>query len=145
MDFMTAFDVASSALSAERTHMNIISMNLANVKTTRTAEGGPYRRKSVTMAASPVDSPFSKSMNSALDRELMGVRVLEIATDKRPARRVYEPGHPDADEEGYVSYPDINLVEEMTNMMASMRSYEASVTTLEGLKNMYNKALEMGR
>jgi flagellar basal-body rod protein FlgC len=145
MDFMTAFDIASSALSAERTNMNIISMNLANAKTTRTTEGGPYRRKSVTFAATPVESPFAKAMSSALDRELKGVRVLDIAIDKRPLKRVYEPGHPDADQEGYVFYPDINTVEEMTNMLASMRSYEASATSIENIKTMYTKALEIGR
>lgn len=145
MDFMTAFDIGASALSAERTAMNITSMNLANVKTTRTAEGGPYRRKSVTLASTPVQSPFSKAMNSALDQQLNGVRVLDIATDKRPLKRVFEPGHPDADEEGYVSYPDINVVEEMTNMLTTMRSYEANVSTLEGIKSMFNKALELAR
>lgn len=145
MDFMTAFDIASSALTAERTQMNVISMNLANVKTTRTPEGGPYRRQSVTLAATPVQSPFDKDMRSALDRELQGVRVMDIAVDKRPLKRVYEPGHPDADPEGYVFYPDINVVEEMTNMMTAMRSYEANATTIENLKAMYQKALEIGR
>lgn len=145
MDFMTAFDIASSALTAGRTQMNVISMNLANVKTTRTAEGGPYRRKSVTMAATPVESPFSKAMNSALDRELNGVRILDIAVDKRPLKRVYEPGHPDADQEGYVFYPDINVVEEMTNMLTASRNYEANATMIENIKGMYNKALEIGR
>ena len=145
MDFMTAFDIASSALTAERTEMNVISMNLANVKTTRTADGGPYRRQSVTMASTPVQSPFDKDMRSALDRELKGVRVMDIAVDKRPLKRVYEPGHPDADPEGYVFYPDINVVEEMTNMMTAMRSYEANATTIENLKAMYNKALDIGR
>ncbi len=145
MDFMTAFDIGSSALTAERTRMNVISMNLANVKTTRTTEGGPYQRKSVTLAATPVQSPFSKAMRSALDQDLKGVRVMDIATDKRPFKRVYEPGHPDADGEGYVSYPDINVVEEMTNMLTAMRSYEANATSIEGIKNMFNKALELGR
>ena len=125
--------------------MNVISMNMANVKTTRTADGGPYRRQSVTFAATPVESPFGKAMNSALDRELQGVRVMDIATDKRPLKRVYEPGHPDANEEGYVFYPDINVVEEMTNMLTAMRSYEANATTIENLKGMFNKALEIGR
>jgi len=145
MDFMTALDIGASALTAERTHMNIISMNLANVKTTRTPEGGPYRRKSVTMAATPVDSPFSKAMQSALDRDMRGVRVQDVATDKRPFKRVYEPGHPDADQEGYVSYPDINVVEEMTNLLTTMRSYEANVSSITAIKSMYNKALELGR
>ncbi len=145
MDFMSAFDIGSSALSAERTKMNIISMNLANVNTTRTPEGGPYRRKSVTMAATPVETPFGKAMQSELDRQLKGVRVLDIATDKRPFKRVFDPGHPDADKEGYVSYPDINVVEEMTNMITSMRTYEANTASIEGVKSMFNKALDIGK
>ena len=145
MDFMTALDVSASALSAERTHMNIISMNLANAKTTRTAEGGPYRRRSVHMQESEVDSPFSTQMRSAMDRELKGVRVQGIAVDQRPPKLVYEPGHPDANEDGYVAYPDINVVEEMAAMMTAQRGYEANVATIETVKTMYTKALDIGR
>ena len=145
MDFMTALDIGASGLTAERTAINIISMNLANAKTTRTPEGGPYRRKQVVMAAEEVDSPFSVSMRTALDRELRGVRVLHIADDSRPMRKAYEPGHPDADADGYVNYPDINVAEEMTNLLATMRAYEANTTSIETIKGMYNKALEIGR
>jgi len=145
MDFMTALDIGASALSAERTHMNIISMNLANVKTTRTAQGGPYRRKTVAMAATEVDNPFSKQMQSALDRELRGVRVQDVATDNRPFKKVFEPGHPDADQEGFVSYPDINVVEEMAALMTVQRGYEANVATMDSVKAMYNKALELAK
>jgi len=145
MDFMTALDIGASALSAERTHMNIISMNLANAKTTRTAEGGPYRRKTVMMAATEVDHPFSKQMQSALDRELRGVRVMHVAQDQRPLKRVYEPGHPDANEEGFVFYPDINVVEEMASLMTVQRGYEANVATMDAVKGMYNKALELAK
>lgn len=145
MDFMTALDISSSALSAERTHLNVISENLANVKTTRTPEGGPYRRKTVIMAAQELDRPFSKVMQSELGRQLRGVRVMHIGQDTRPFKRVFEPGHPDADKDGYVSYPDINTVEEMTNMLTTMRQYEANVTTIENIKNMFSKALEIGR
>lgn len=145
MDFMTALDIGASALSAERTHMNIISMNLANIKTTRTAQGGPYRRKTVAMAATEVDNPFSKQMQSALDRELRGVRVQDVATDTRPLKKVYEPGHPDADQEGFVSYPDINVVEEMAALMTVQRGYEANVATMDAVKGMYNKALELAK
>lgn len=144
MDFMTAFDIGSSALSAERKQLNVTAMNLANAKTTRTPEGGPYQRKAVTLATSPVDSPFSVHMKSALDRELKGVRVMDITTDERPFKEVYDPSHPDANEEGYVLFPDINVVEEMTNMMTCSRSYEASVTSIETVKNMFNKALLLG-
>ncbi len=145
MDFMTALDIGASALTAERTHMNIISMNLANAKTTRTAEGGAYRRRSVFMEATEVDSSFSKQMQSALDREMRGVRVQGIAIDQRPPKMVFEPAHPDANEDGYVAYPDINVVEEMANMMTSQRGYEANVATVETIKAMYTKALEIGR
>ena len=145
MDFMTAIDVGASALKAERTHLNVISMNLANAKTTRTVDGGPYRRKEVIFKETEVESPFSKAMNSALDREVNGVRVESIRNDRRPLKQVYEPGHPDANEEGYVSYPDINVVEEMTNMLQAMRAYEANVSTITTSKNMFSKALEIAR
>ena len=145
MDFMTSIDVGASALKAERTHLNVISMNLANAKTTRTVDGGPYRRKEAIFKETEVDSPFSKAMNSALDQEVKGVRVESIQNDRRPLKQVYEPGHPDADEEGYVSYPDINVVEEMTNMLQAMRAYEANVSTITTSKNMFSKALEIGR
>ncbi|GAB6175215.1 flagellar basal body rod protein FlgC [Desulfobaculum senezii] len=144
-DFMTALDIAASGLSTERTSMNVISMNLANVKTTRTPEGGPYRRRSVVRASTDVDSPFSKVMQDTMTRELQGSRVLGIAEDSRPLKRVFEPGHPDADEQGYVSYPDINVVEEMTHMLTATRAYEAGVTSIQSVKGMFNKALEIGR
>ncbi|NHZ45793.1 flagellar basal body rod protein FlgC [Nitratidesulfovibrio liaohensis] len=145
MDFMTAIDIGASALNAERTNMNIISMNLANVKTTRTEQGGPYRRKTTIMAAQDIDDPFSKHMKGALDRELKGVRVMHVATDSRPLKRVYEPGHPDADKDGFVAYPDINVVEEMASLMTAQRGYEANVTTIDTVKAMYTKALEISR
>lgn len=145
MDFMTAIDIGASGLKAERTHLNVVSMNLANAKTTRTVDGGPYRRKEVIFKETEVDSPFLKVMKSALDDEIKGVRVDSIQNDRRGLRRVYEPGHPDADEEGYVSYPDINVVEEMTNMLSAMRAYEANVSTITTAKAMFTKALEIGR
>ena len=145
MDFMTALDIGASGLAAERTNINIISMNLANVKTTRTPEGGPYQRKSVLLSSVEVDQPFSMHMQSAVDKELRGVRVMHIATDTRPFKMVFEPGHPDADEQGMVKYPDINMVEEMANLMTAQRGYEANVSTSDAVKSMYNKALEIGR
>ncbi len=145
MDFMTALDVGASALTAERTHINLISMNLANAKTTRTPEGGYYRRRSVVLESVDVDSPFSKTMEGALDKELKGVRVQSVAVDQRPPKMVYEPGHPDADKDGYVAYPDINVVEEMANLMTAQRGYEANVTTVDTIKAMYTKALEINR
>ena len=145
MDFITALDMSASALSAERTHINIISMNLANAKTTRTPDGGPYKRRSVVTESIEVDAPFKKHMESALDREMRGVRVQAIAIDKRPPKMVYEPGHPDADQDGFVAYPDVNVVEEMAALMTAQRGYEANVTTMDSSKQMYNKALEINR
>ena len=145
MDFMTAFDISASGLSADRTRINTISMNLANAKTTRTPQGGPYRRRSVVQQTADVDDPFSIHMRSALDRAVQGVRVSAVTMDNRPFKRVYEPGNPDANAEGYVMYPDINVVEEMANLMTAQRNYEANVTTVDAVKRMYIKALDIGR
>ncbi|GFK93746.1 Flagellar basal-body rod protein FlgC [Fundidesulfovibrio magnetotacticus] len=145
MDFMTALDIGASALTAQRTYMNVISMNLANAKTTRTMDGqGPYQRKSVALQSTQA-TPFGKAMNAALTQELQGVRVTGIVADQRPPKQVYEPGHPDADQNGYVQYPDINVVEEMANMIQATRGYEANTTSVNTIKAMYNKALEIGR
>ena len=144
MDFMTALDVAASGLSAKRTHMNVISSNMANINTTRTAEGGPYRRKSVILESTPTRSPFDQAMHSAMERELKGVKVSRVAVDRRPEKVVHDPGHPDADKNGNVRLPDINVVEEMANMITVMRSYEANAASVETVKRMYNKALLIG-
>jgi flagellar basal-body rod protein FlgC len=145
MDYMTALDIGASGLSAQRMFVNVISMNLANVNTTKTAEGGPYRRKGVVLEAVPVETPFSRVMQDLLDRELRGVKVQRVVTDSRQPKKVYEPGHPHADPEGYVSYPDINIIEEMANMMSAMRAYEAQISAISSTKTMFNKALEIGR
>ena len=145
MDFITALDMSASALSAERTHINIISMNLANAKTTRTPDGGPYKRRSVVLESIEVDAPFKTHMRSALHREMRGVRVQAVPVDKRPPKMVYEPGHPDADQDGMVAYPDVNVVEEMAALMTAQRGYEANVATVDSIKQMYTKALEINR
>ena len=106
---------------------------------------GPYQRKAVVKEVSDLDNPFGKHMQTALDRQVKGVKVVGIATDSRPNKRVYEPGHPDADEEGYVLYPDINVVEEMAMMMTAQRNYDANTTAIDTIKAMYNKALEIGK
>lgn len=145
MDFMTALDISASALATDRLAINVTAMNLANVKTTRTLEGGPYRRRTVIRATADIDGPFSAQMRTAMDRELKGVRPLNVLPDNRPPKRVYEPGNPDADADGVVIYPDINVVEEMTNLMTSQRNYEANTASVEAIKAMYMKALEIGR
>jgi len=146
MDFFSAMDIGASGMSAQRTLMNVISMNLANIKTTKTMNGnGPYTRKSVSFQSTPVDSPFSKAMASAMDKDMAGVKVTGIVNDNRPPRMVYEPGHPDANADGFVAYPDINVVEEMANLITAQRSYEASSASIGTVKTMFNKALDIGR
>lgn len=145
MDFLTAIDIGRTALSADRVQLNVTAMNLANIKTTRTPEGGPFQRRSVVMASTKVDAPFARVMQDELTRDLRGVRILGVARDATRIKSVYEPSHPDANKEGYVLYPDINVVEEMTNMLSVSRSYEASVGSISTIKGMWNKALEMAR
>ncbi|GAB7024293.1 flagellar basal body rod protein FlgC [Salidesulfovibrio brasiliensis] len=145
MDFMTALDVGASGLKAQRAYLNVISMNLANARTTRTMEGGPYRRKSVSMESTPVYSPFDQAMWDRKNRDLHGVKVTGVVNDNRPFKQVYEPTHPDANEQGYVFYPDINVVEEMANMVTATRSYEANVQTVQSVKQMFRRALMIGQ
>jgi len=142
MNLVDAIDIGASGLTAQRTHLDVTAMNMANAKTTRTMEGGPYRRKQPIFAEAPL-SPFAGILDR--ERHISGVRVDEVRTENRPFRRVYEPNHPDADAEGYVNYPDINIMEEMTNMLSAMRAYEANVSTISTAKNMFLKALEIGR
>ena len=146
MDFMTALDIGASGMSADRTQLHVPAMNLAHAKPTRMPGGnGPYIRKTVIKATSDLDNRFGVHMRTALDREVKGVRVMGVALDNRPTHRVYEPGHPDADAEGFVEYPDSHAGAEMANMMTAQRNYEANATTVDTVKAMYMKALEIGR
>ena len=143
MDFFSAMDISASALSAERTRMNLISSNLANANSTRTAEGGPYRRKDAVFAASPVPGSFGAALSKA--GAVGGVQVTQIVEDQNPPRLQYEPNHPDANAQGYVAYPNINVVEEMADMISASRSYEANVTAANAAKSMALKTLDLGR
>jgi len=145
MDLFTAMDVSSSALTAERTRMNLISSNLANANSTRTAEGGPYKRKDAVFAAQPVSQPFSAALNKAGKQRLSKVDVVQVVEDQNPPRLQYDPSHPEADAKGYVAMPNVNVVEEMADMIAATRSYEANVTTLQATKSMALKTLEISR
>lgn len=125
--------------------MNLISSNLANVNTTRTAEGGPYRRKDAVFAAVPAADDFGRALGSAADKQVNGVQVNEIVEDKSQPRMQYDPGHPDANQQGYVAMPNVNVVEEMADMITASRVYEANVMTVQAAKNMALKTLEIGK
>jgi flagellar basal-body rod protein FlgC len=145
MDTLTAMQISGSALKAERARLNIAAMNLANANTTRTMEGGPYKAKSVVFAAKPLDGVnFQDTLNSSTER-LRKVEVVRISEDKAPFKEVYDPSHPDADANGIVRFPNVNVAEQMVDMMSAKRSYEANVTALDAVKNMALKALEIGR
>ncbi len=143
MDIFTTFKVAASALRAQRIRLNTISANIANVETTSTPEGGPYKKKSVYFEASPV--PFQDQLESSLAGEVQGVEVTRITESDDPPIRVYNPSHPDADKDGYVDMPNISVLKEMVDMMSATRSYEANTTTIKSAKRMALKALEIGR
>lgn len=145
MDFFSSMRVSASGLDAQTKRMNSISSNIANAETTRTAEGGPYRRKDPVMAAQTDRESFGEILQTELDEHAQGVQVVDVVQDTRPPRMVYNPAHPDANAEGYVAMPNVNTVEEMANMISAQRSYEANVTALNAAKSMAAKALEIGR
>jgi flagellar basal-body rod protein FlgC len=145
MDFFDAMNTSSAALSAQRLRMNLISGNLANVNTTRTQQGGPYRRKEAVFAAQPVHQSFKRILADRQNNKLSTVQVARVIEDQNPPVMKYDPQHPDADEKGYVAMPNINLMEEMVNMISATRGYEANVTALKAAKDMALKALEIGR
>ena len=144
MGIFNSINLSASGLSAERLWMDVISKNIANSNTTRTANGSTYRRQ-VVVFNSTNNTPFSKFLNDATKRQLKGVEVVGIKEDKSPLKNVYDPGHPDANEEGYVLMPNVDTITEMTNMISATRAYEANVTALNSTKNMAMKALELGR
>ncbi|MDY6972442.1 MAG: flagellar basal body rod protein FlgC [Thermodesulfobacteriota bacterium] len=145
MNFLDALHTSSSGLTAQRVRMNVISSNLANMNTTRTSEGGPYRRKDAVFGAQPVRQSFQNMLRAQKGPEISGVRVLGIFLDPRPPISKYDPQHPDADEHGYVSLPNISPIEEMVNMISATRSYGAGVAAINATKNMALKALAIGQ
>lgn len=135
VDFFSAMEVSASGLSAERTRMNVAASNLANAQTTQAAGGGPYKRKDVVLASTPMPGAPG----------VQGVQVSQITQDAAPPRLEYDPGHPQADAKGYVAYPNINPVEEMVDMITASRAYEAGITAMSTAVTMAERALGIGR
>ena len=138
MRIFDSMEVAGSALTAHRLWLDTISANLANINTTRTLAGGPYKRK-VPVFAEMLDKTIGGY------RDIGGVRVTEISVDQSAPRMTYQPDHPDADEEGYVAYPNVNLVREMTDMLVASRAYEANLSVATTARDLWNGALEAMR
>ena len=145
MDFFDALHISASGLSAQRLRMNLISANLANVNTTRTKAGGPYRRKDPVFAAQAPEGSFREMLRNRQKEMLAKVAVIGIVEDARAPIRRYDPKHPEADKNGYVALPNINVMEEMVNMISATRSYEANVSAIKAAKAMALKALEIGQ
>ena len=149
MSFWEALRIGSTGLTAQRLRLDLISNNIANAQTTRTENGGPYQRQDVIFQAEDGGSSFLPSLVAARRNQLGtlngGVKVAQVITDTETGSRVYDPTHPDADANGYVTYPNVNIVVEMTNMLSATRSYEANLATVEAAKRMALKALEIGR
>jgi flagellar basal-body rod protein FlgC len=145
MNFFDSMRTSASGLTAQRLRMNLVSNNLANANTTRTAQGGPYQRQEPVFSAIPVKNAFGEILKGELGANLSDVNVTEIINDQRKPLIKYDPMHPDADQQGFVSMPNVNVMEEMVNMMTASRSYEANVTAISTSKNMVQKALEIGR
>lgn len=143
MDILNTFKINGSALKAHSIRLNTISSNLANIETTSTPEGGPYKKKSVYFQSKPLS--FKDQLQGEMNNAAQGVEVTKIIEDDSPPRKIYNPSHPDAQEDGYVDMPNISALEEMVDMMSTTRSYQANVTSIKSAKRMALKALEIGR
>jgi flagellar basal-body rod protein FlgC len=142
MNLFAMLDVSGSALTAERERAEVVASNLANVETTRTAQGGPYRRQEVVFSARPVaGASFGDALQSMADLDVQGVAVTQVATDPTPPVRRYDPSHPDADGQGYVQYPAINPTEELVDLMGAARSYQLNVSAIQSTKDMILQSL----
>ncbi len=144
MSFLSSLNISASALTAQRQRLDIISENIANIDTTRTEGGGPYRRKMVVLRPNEQET-FKKVLSSKMQKAKGGVHVEEIVEDERDFKPVYNPEHPDADENGYVMMPNVELIKETIDAMSASRSYDANVTVFNTMKLMAQKALEVGK
>ncbi len=150
MSFFDSMNVSATGLSAQRMRMDVISENIANVNTTKAADGKPYKRKIALFEE--ISNPgsfasyFDKAVNDGgISPAKAGVKVSKIVEDERSGQKVFEPNHPDADKDGYVTMPNVNIVEEMVNMISASRSYEANITAISNTKQMIARTLELGR
>jgi flagellar basal-body rod protein FlgC len=143
MGMFDVLQICSSGLKAERTRMEAIATNLANVHSTRSDEGGPFTKKDVVFA--PTDVSEGGGFGAALKQKLEGVKVDEVVESSKPFERVYDPYHPDADGDGYVTLPNVNVMEEMADMVAATRAYEANINMMNSVKQMFMKSLEIGK
>jgi flagellar basal-body rod protein FlgC len=145
MDLLKSMKISASGLRANSKRMEAINSNIANAQTTRTAEGGPYRRKEVVFGSEPARDSFSDILEGEIDGQAQTVHATEVVSTNDPPILKYDPTHPDANKEGYVAMPNINTMVEMANMISAQRAYEANITAINTTKSMAMKTLELGR
>jgi flagellar basal-body rod protein FlgC len=145
MSLLSALSVSASGMAAQRTRSELLVENIANSETTRTAEGGPYRRKDAVFSSTPVPSAFSSLLDEQMGSSLMGVTVANVSVDTREPERRYMPGHPDADKDGYVSMPRVNPAEDMVDLMGASRGYQANVSAISAVKDMIQRSIDLLR
>ncbi len=145
MNLLSAMSVSASGMSAQRERTELLVENLANSDTTRTPDGGPYQRKDVVFAADPEASQFQSLFDDQMNSSGVGVRVAQVVTDTQAPEKRYMPGHPDADADGYVSFPRLNPAEDMVDLLNASRSYQANVSAISAVKDMIQKSLDLFR
>ncbi len=143
MSLFGALAVSGSGMDAQRTRAELLVQNLANAETTRTPEGGPYRRKDAVFSSSSVDPSFNDELGSALGEQPVGVSVSDVVTDMRAPERRYMPGHPDADKDGYVLFPNINPAEDMADLISANRGYDGNIAAIAAVKDMISQSIQM--
>lgn len=145
MSLFSALSVSASGMSAQRLRAQLLVENIANAETTRTKEGGAYRRKDAVFVPQAAESPFASLLDAQMQAQGTGVNIAEIVTDQRDPERRYLPGHPDADQDGYVSFPRVNPQEEMVDLMGASRGYQANVAAISAVKDMIHRSLDLLR
>jgi flagellar basal-body rod protein FlgC len=141
MSLFSSLSVSASGMAAQRTRAELLVENMANAETTRTPDGGPYRRKDAVFQTNQVSSPFSAAFQTAMDATSTGVAVSEVVTDQSDPEKRYLPGHPDADKDGYVSFPHLNPAEDMVDLMEASRNYEGNVSAISAIKDMISQSI----
>jgi flagellar basal-body rod protein FlgC len=143
MSLLSSLSVSASGMSAQRVRAELLVENIANAETTRTSEGGPYRRRDVVFQPQDVESPFSSMLSNQMNPPSVGVTVSDIMIDQSEPDKRYLPGHPDAGADGYVSFPKLNPAEEMVDLMSSSRSYQANVAAMTSVKEMLQRSIDL--
>lgn len=145
MSLFSVLSVSASGMAAQRTRAELLVQNLANSETTRTPEGGPYRRRDVVFQSAPETSPFSAFFQNEMTDGVQGVEVAEVVVDQSPGEMRYQPGHPDADKDGYVAYPNVNPAEDMVDLLSAQRGYEGDVAAISAVKDMIQHSIDLMR